>query len=163
MPALKLFWDSVPNAASYTIFWKTTPGVTVNNGAVISGIKNITFEHTNLQSNTIYYYIIVPVDSRGILGPPSAEFSAKTSIPLILSVTPTNANINIGAVQQYTAIVTYSDGITQDVTLQTIWNTSNNAIATIDAGGTATGIVGGVTSILASYLLLNASRPITVM
>ena len=78
MAALRLFWDSVPNAASYTIYWSLTTGVTTSNGTPITGIDNVVYHHTGLLQNTAYHYIVLAVDDLGNQGPPSIEFGATT-------------------------------------------------------------------------------------
>ena len=78
-------------------------------------------------------------------------FQAGTSPTLTsIVVTPANPSILTGASQQFTATGTYSDGSTQDITSQAIWTSSDTAVATIDAGGLATGISAGTTMISAS-------------
>jgi hypothetical protein len=74
---LKLYWDSVPNATSYNIYWKITSGVSIADN-VIAGITDVSYHHTGLLTSTRYYYIVVGVDSSGVLGPASVEFSALT-------------------------------------------------------------------------------------
>jgi len=82
MAALKLFWESVPNAVSYNIYYGLTTGVTTTNGILISNIQDVVFRHINLQESTRYFYIVAAVDSAGNIGPPSVEFSALTGLQL---------------------------------------------------------------------------------
>lgn len=162
MPSLKLYWESVPNAASYTVFWGTSPGVTTTTGIPISGITNVVFHHTDLLENTTYYYIVAAVDFAGVVGPPSIEFSAQTSVASSLAITPTNANIGVGISQAYTALVTYSDGYSQNVTLSTTWDTDNHSFATIDGSGLLTAVAVGTAQVQAQYLTVSASVPVIV-
>jgi hypothetical protein len=162
MPTLKLFWESVPNAVSYTVFWGTSPGVTILTGVPISGITNVVFHHFDLLENTTYYYIVAAVDGAGTIGPASMEFSAQTSVVSSLSITPNDANIGVGISQAYTALVTYSDGYSQNVTLATTWDTDNHAFATIDASGLLTAVAVGTANVQGSYLTVNASVPVIV-
>lgn len=67
-----------------------------------------------------------------------------------IAITPTNANINIGQTQQYTAIGTYAAGNTADITNTATWASSNPLVATIDANGLATGLTVGSTTITAT-------------
>jgi len=78
MATLRLYWESVQNAVSYNVYWKTSPGVTTND-SVISGVTNVVVQHSGLLENTRYYYIVIAVDSIGNFSPPSVEFSALTS------------------------------------------------------------------------------------
>ena len=77
-------------------------------------------------------------------------------------VTAVNPSISIGASQQFTATGTYSDGSTQDVTSQARWTSSNTGVATIDAGGLATGISVGVTTISATLSGVVGATTLTV-
>lgn len=80
--------------------------------------------------------------------------SGSTNLTVIvlqsITVTPANATIAVGATQQYTATGHYSDSSTQNLTAQVVWGSSNSAAATISAGGLATGVAVGSTSISAT-------------
>ncbi len=82
----------------------------------------------------------------------AGEAAGATSTPLELvsiAVSPLTASIPNGFNQQYTAIGTYSDASTADITTTVDWISSNGA-ATIDATGLATGVSVGTTDITAS-------------
>ena len=84
-----------------------------------------------------------------------------------IAVTPATATIRIGAThaQQYTAIGTYTDMTTQDITASVTWVSATAATATISnaagSNGLATGLAPGTTTITA---VLNAitSNPATL-
>ena len=67
-----------------------------------------------------------------------------------LVLTPANPSILIGAMQQFTATGTYSDGSAQNLTSQATWTSSNTGVATINAGGLATGVSDGATTLSAT-------------
>ena len=68
-----------------------------------------------------------------------------------IAVTPTNASIKVGGTQQFTAIGTYSDESTQDLTATAVWASATPTVATITSpGGLATGIASGTTLITAA-------------
>ena len=73
-----------------------------------------------------------------------------------IAIAPASATIANGTQQQYTLLGTYSDGSTQDLTLQGYWQTSSYTVATINKG-LATGIAAGTVSIKASFQGMNAS------
>ena len=77
--------------------------------------------------------------------------TANFSPPVLVSieVTPETTSITVGGTQPYTATVTYSDGSAADVTTEADWASSDEGIATIDAG-LATGIAVGSTEITAT-------------
>ena len=58
-----LAWDNVPNATSYNVYWKDSPGVTMLNGNKISNVKN---PHTikGLKPGT-YFFVITAVNEMG--------------------------------------------------------------------------------------------------
>jgi type II secretory pathway component GspD/PulD (secretin) len=68
-----------------------------------------------------------------------------------IAVTPPSATIAQGTSVQFTAIGTYSDGSTQNVSSSSSWVSSTTSVATIGAStGVATGVAAGTTSITAS-------------
>ena len=79
-----------------------------------------------------------------------------------IAVTPANSNIVIGATRQFTAIGTYSDGSTQNVTSQAIWISSNTGVATINATGLAMGVATGITTISATLAGVIGTTTLTV-
>ena len=52
-----------------------------------------------------------------------------------IAVTPANPTIDAGAQQQFTAIGTYDDNTTLDITNQVTWTSSDDNVATIDSWG----------------------------
>ena len=70
-----------------------------------------------------------------------------------ISVSPANGangKINQGYTQQFTAIGTFSDGGTKDLTSEVTWTSSDIAKATIDARGLATSVAPGEATIKAT-------------
>ncbi len=71
-----------------------------------------------------------------------------------IAVTPASASVALGARQQFTAIGTYSDSSTQDITASATWFSSNTAVATVDnltgPKGLASTIATGTTIVTAS-------------
>jgi len=59
-------------------------------------------------------------------------------------------NLVVGATQHFTATGTYSDGSLMDITSQVTWSSSATNIATIAAGGVATGVKSGTDKITAT-------------
>jgi hypothetical protein len=77
-------------------------------------------------------------------------------------VSPTNPTITNGTSQQFTATGTYSDGNTRNVTSQTTWTSSSSAVAVVNAGGLATGVSAGTTTIYATLAGQSGSSTLTV-
>lgn len=72
-----------------------------------------------------------------------------------ITVTPANQSIALGQTQLFTAIGTFSDNTTLDITTSVIWNSSVTGIATISntsgTKGLATSFSEGTTTITASF------------
>jgi hypothetical protein len=66
-----------------------------------------------------------------------------------IAITPTSPSIAKGTTQQFTAIGTYTDNGTQNLTSTVAWNTSTPAVATIGAAGLAQSLATGSTIIQA--------------
>ncbi|MGK5076092.1 ice-binding family protein [Janthinobacterium sp. ZB1P44] len=91
-----------------------------------------------------------------ILGLPGATLSS-------LAVTPATATVAIGAGQQFTAIATYSDGSSQDVSAKAAWTSATPASATVNASsGVAAGVAAGNSSISAAFGGKSAAAQLTV-
>ncbi len=99
----------------------------------------------------------------------TAAMSGVTSPPVTLVIVPKLSSITItpispvdlavGSTKQFTAVGTYSDGSTSDISSQVIWNSDPN-VATISFG-LATGITTGTANITASMSGITSS-PVTV-
>ncbi len=98
----------------------------------------------------------------------SGSISAQTLLMVIqatlvsIAVTPANAQLTFGSTQQYAAIGTYSDGSTQNVTSLAVWSSSNQAVASINGTGLATGVNAGDTTIGATVGGVAGSTVLTV-
>ena len=99
---------------------------------VSAGGSNITASMDGVTSNTAALTVTVPPTLQSI------------------DVTPTDASIDEGQTQQYTATGNYSDSGTQDLTNSVTWNSSDSLVATIDISGLATGVSAGGSNITAS-------------
>src|SRR5207253_5283155 len=78
------------------------------------------------------------------------------------AVTPANPSITKGATQQFTATGTYSDSTTQNLTALVTWNSATPTVATITAGGLATGVGVGTSVIGATLGTVSGSTTLTV-
>jgi hypothetical protein len=81
-------------------------------------------------------------------------------------VTPNPATASAGTVQQFTATGTFSDGSTQDITLNSHWSSSVASVATIangpNAAGQASCVAAGTTVIGANSGGTTGSGMLTV-
>jgi len=86
-----------------------------------------------------------------------------TSATLVsIAVTPSNPSIAKGTTEQFTATGTFSDNSTQNLTSSVTWTSLTVGVATITAGGLATGVGAGTSTIQASSGGVNGSTTLTV-
>ncbi|MFM2086200.1 MAG: hypothetical protein RLZZ237_1069, partial [Pseudomonadota bacterium] len=91
-----------------------------------------------------------------ILGLPGATLAS-------LAVTPAAATVAIGAGQQFSAIATYSDGSSQDVSAKAAWTSATPASASVNPGtGLGTGIAAGGSAVSATFGGMAATAQLTV-
>jgi|GEM_PF-1148487 len=98
------------------------------------------------------------------LGSVSGSTALTVTEPVVVSiaVTPANPSLAKGLGQQFTAIGTYSDQTTQDLTSLVSWTSATPSIAGISAGGLATGAALGTSTITATLGDLSDSSVLTV-
>lgn len=83
--------------------------------------------------------------------------------PLVsISVTPTNSTLMAGGSMQFSATATYSNGVTQNISSQAKWVSTNTTAAAISSGGLASGLAIGTTQISASLGGVTGSTLLTV-
>lgn len=78
-----------------------------------------------------------------------------------LAVSPGSASMAAGSSQPYTAMATYSDGSTQDLTTAATWNTSDSTVAVVDSTGVATAIDNGLATVQATVGSITGSTTLT--
>lgn len=74
---ITLSWTAIADADYYNIYWLNATGVTLSTGNLITEITTNSYEHSPLNPNKIYYYVVTCVG--GTLeyeGPESTEVSA---------------------------------------------------------------------------------------
>ena len=94
----------------------------------------------------------------------SALLVVNPAAAISLVVTPASSSVFVGAQQQFSATLNYSDGSSLNVTSTVTWSSSNPAAATVTSGGLAVGVAGGSSSIVATWgaNLLAATGSLTV-
>jgi len=80
-----------------------------------------------------------------------------------LSVLPATPSAAIGATVQFKAVGTYLDNSTQDLSNQVTWNSTNEAVATINTAGLAAVIGSGITTISAASGAVSASATLSAL
>jgi fibronectin type 3 domain-containing protein len=138
-------WTAVLGATSYNIYWSTTPGVTIANGAKITGAAS-PYVQSGLTNGTTYYYVVTAVDGNGE-STPSTQVSAIPSVaptpaaPTGVTATPGNGQVTIA----WTAV---SGATSHNI----YWSTASGVTA---ANGTK--ITGATSPYLQSGLINNTT------
>ena len=79
-----------------------------------------------------------------------------------ISVTPSNASLQLTKTQQFTAIGSFGDGTSKDVSSTVTWSSSSSNVASINNAGLATALQTGTTTISASQSGQSGSTTLTV-
>jgi uncharacterized protein YjdB len=79
-----------------------------------------------------------------------------------IAVTPENPDLILGTLNQFTAIGTYSDQSTKDITASAAWSSSNQNLASINSGGMAAALALGSLSISATSDSITGSTSVSV-
>jgi trimeric autotransporter adhesin len=99
----------------------------------------------------------------GSLGPGVGGPSRGPSRSLVsIAITPANAALLLGTLQQFTATGTYSDHSSQDITDSVTWSSSDISVASIAGGGLATALTLGSVTISATSGSVSGSTTVNV-
>lgn len=79
-----------------------------------------------------------------------------------ITVTPGNSSSPLGAYEQFTAVLSYSDGSTKDTTTSVTWSSSAATVATINASGLASALASGSTTITATAESVTGNTTLSV-
>ncbi len=123
--------------------------------------------------------LVAPVNSTGLtqavtqgvatITASSGSVSGSTTItvatPSVVSIAviPDNPSVSLGANQQFTAILSYSDGSTKDTTNLVNWSSSATAVATVSSSGLASALAAGSTTITATAESVTGSITLSVL
>ena len=96
----------------------------------------------------------------GIVGTTTLTVSAVLNPLVSIAVTPATASVAANSTQQFAATGTYADGSTQNITSSVAWSASTGA--TITAGGLATGVTPGTSTIMAASSSISGTATLTI-
>ena len=96
----------------------------------------------------------------GIVG--STVVTVKATTLQSIAVVPASPSVIQGMTEKFTAVGTFSDNSTQDVSSQVTWTSSATAVATISPAGLASTLTAGTSTITAALSGLSASATLTV-
>ncbi len=138
--AIGIYNDGTRQDLTNIVGWSSsnTSVVAINNALIQPGLATAASVGTSL----------ITASFSSIKGTANVTVVAPVQIVSIV-VTPANPTVGVKRAQPFTAIATYSDGTTKDITGTATWNSTNTTIATIDASGITTGIAIGTTGIAA--------------
>ena len=157
--------EAAHHKSSKNISGSLTPGtltagatvtLTGSASATTSASANGNYSFSNLTAGT---YTITPAKNGVIFQPASQNVSISASsmivnfsaAPMLQSITISApaSSIATGGSDQFTAIGTYTDGSTQNLTSSVTWSSSNLAAASISGAGLAAGVAPGGSNISA--------------
>ena len=96
----------------------------------------------------------------GVTG--STVLTVSPAALLSIAVSPATPSITQGGTEQFTAIGTFSDNSTQNLTNQVTWASATTSVATITSGGLASGMATGNATIIATLDGITVSTVLTV-
>ncbi|MCH1929498.1 Ig-like domain-containing protein [Shewanella sp. A25] len=138
LTAIATFSDNTNRDVTAEMEWFSSDAsvVSINNTGVASGLSlgmaTLWASMNGVQSNEL-------------------AFEVSDAIAIKLQISPAASVIALGTQTPFTAIVTYSDGRTQDVTESVVWNSASTGVATIDAKGVASAVSTGNTVVSATF------------
>jgi uncharacterized protein YjdB len=92
----------------------------------------------------------------------TANLTVVAAVPVSVNIIPSSLSLPLGSGSQLQAIITLSDGTTQDVTTTVTWSSPQPAIATVNAQGFVTATGKGTGQVSAAYQALSSNSSITV-
>jgi uncharacterized protein YjdB len=92
----------------------------------------------------------------------TASLTVTPPVLVGLNIVPTTVSLPLGSGSQFQAIATLSDGSQQSVSSSVTWQTSQSAVATVNAQGYATATGKGVAQLSAAYQGMAGNASITV-
>jgi hypothetical protein len=120
-----------------------------------NGRSRLAWLHTHRWRLTSLLFIMAMSVSCGKFFPDANSLVA-------ISVTPSNASLQLTKTQQFTAIGSFGDGTSKDVSSTVTWSSSSSNIASINNAGLATALQTGTTTITASQSGESGSTTLTV-
>jgi hypothetical protein len=136
------FSDNTTQDVTASVAWSTTNGAiaTISTSGPNAGLATSVGPGTATISASLNLIVSTNTGGDAVL-----SVVAITSI----AVSPPGVSLNELGTQQFTAVATYSDGSTQDITNTATWSSANPAIVTIGSAGVS-GTTPGLATVVAS-------------
>jgi hypothetical protein len=94
--------------------------------------------------------------------PATMDLTVSNATIQSISVTPANATVALGSMQQFAASGLFSDGSTQDITANSTWTSSTPTVAVVNQNGVASSATHGQTNINATLKGVTGSTLLSV-
>ena len=120
-----------------------------------NGRSRLAWVHTHRWTLTSLLFVMAMTVSCGKFFPDANSLVA-------ISVTPSNPSLQLTKTQQFTAIGSFGDGTSKDVSSSVTWSSSSSNVASINSTGLASALQTGTTTITASQSGQNGSTTLTV-
>ena len=138
---------------------------TYSDGSTADITSQVTWASTAVNVATISVFGVATGLAAGTTDITASMSGAHLAVSLMVisltsvAISPASpANLAVGAIQQFSAIGTYSDGSIVDITYESTWTSSGNGnIATISSTGSVTGVAEGIAKIQAAWSGINSS------
>jgi trimeric autotransporter adhesin len=98
----------------------------------------VTISSSGLASSHSTGSAIITASSGNVSSTATLTVTVTKAVLVSIAVTPADAVLLLGTLQQFTATGTFSDGSVQDITDSVTWSSSNNSVVSIPAHGLAT-------------------------
>jgi CxxC motif-containing protein (DUF1111 family)/uncharacterized protein YjdB len=163
---------AIPSILAGTTQQFTATG-TYTDGSTANLTNSVSWSSSNATVATISSTGLASTSSQGTTTI-NATFGSVTGSTLLtarppslasISVTPNNASIALGTTQQFTATGTYTDGSTQNLTMQVTWASSSSNVTisgTQGSNGLATTVAQGSATITATLGSINGLTSLNV-
>ena len=165
--AIAIFSDGSQDVTLPAIWNSSNTNIaTINNtSSSISGLAQPSFVIDTTANTNI---IASLTSGKSTINSSINSLTVSTAKLSFITITPSLASIPKGVKQQYTAIGTFSDGLTKDITTSVIWSSENSALInisnTLGSNGLATAgnSAIGTTNINATLNGVSASTSVTI-
>lgn len=162
--ATGIYEDNTTKDLTDSVTWSTSDPSVVT----VANISNALMASSSASSTTKSGHAYAKGVGKTTVQASTGDTSGTTTVTvtpatlLSLAITPANPSIAKGTNQQLTAVGTFSDNTTQDLTSTVIWTSSGASIASITSSGLASALAAGSTTITASSGTVSGSMTLIV-
>jgi hypothetical protein len=139
--------NTFANLTNQVTWTSTVPAVATINGAGVASAVTIGTA-------------AIAASFGGVIG--QAFLTVNPAVVQSIAVAPASPRIARGTAEPFTAVGTFSDNSTQDLTSQVTWASATTSVATISAAGVASGLAAGTSTITAALGGVSGQAVLTV-